>query len=150
MSYLIDTNVLGRIVQKTHPMHADAVNAVRELRKRKESLFIVPQNLIELWVVATRPTANNRFGITADEAAKELRKLKRLFPVRLDSATIFTDWENLVKQYQVTGKPAHDAHLVAAMHSHGITHLLTFNKRDFTRYNGITVMSPQEVTGAIQ
>jgi len=33
--------------------------------------------------------------------------------------------------------------LVAAMHVHGVTHLLTLNVRDFARYPGITVVHPQ-------
>jgi hypothetical protein len=37
----------------------------------------------------------------------------------------------------------HDARLVAAMHVHGVTHLLTLNVRDFARYPGITVVHPQ-------
>ena len=37
----------------------------------------------------------------------------------------------------------HDAQLVAAMHIHGVTHLLTLNVRDFARYPGITVVHPQ-------
>jgi predicted nucleic acid-binding protein len=35
--------------------------------------------------------------------------------------------------------------LVAAMHVHGATHLLTLNVRDFARYPDITVVHPQTV-----
>ena len=48
-------------------------------------------------------------------------------------------------QYQVAGKNAHDACLVAAMLLHGIPRLLTFNRRDFQRFSTIEVVSPQEV-----
>lgn len=37
------------------------------------------------------------------------------------------------------GKNAHDARLVAAMVRHGLTHILTFNAQDFSRYRGITI-----------
>jgi hypothetical protein len=39
----------------------------------------------------------------------------------------------------------HDARLVAVMRVHGLTHVLTFNPTDFTRYPGITVVRPQDV-----
>jgi predicted nucleic acid-binding protein len=47
--------------------------------------------------------------------------------------------------YQVSGKPAHDARLVAAMHVHGLTSILTFDKTGFTRYAGIEVVNPTAV-----
>ena len=46
--------------------------------------------------------------------------------------------------YGVLGKKAHDARLVAAMRSHAIDHLLTFNDQDFRRF-GLWVYTPDEV-----
>lgn len=43
------------------------------------------------------------------------------------------------------GKSAHDARIAALMLAHGVTHLLTLNPTDFTRYNGITPVTPQEI-----
>ena len=45
----------------------------------------------------------------------------------------------------VSGKKAHDARLVATMTVNGITHILTFNADDFTRYAGITVLHPAKL-----
>jgi predicted nucleic acid-binding protein len=39
----------------------------------------------------------------------------------------------------------HDARIVAAMLSHRVTHLLTFNTADFKRYTEITTINPREV-----
>ena len=39
----------------------------------------------------------------------------------------------------------HDARMVAAMHVHGIANLLTLNAKDFRRFGGITVPSPDDV-----
>jgi hypothetical protein len=71
--------------------------------------------------------------------------LKQLFTLLPDTATLFPEWERLVTQYQVVGKNAHDARLVAAMNVHGINRLLTFNAQDFQRYQGITILSPQQL-----
>ena len=45
-------------------------------------------------------------------------------------------------RYSARGKQAHDTRLVAAMRVHGLTHLLTFNARNFNRYEEITVVDP--------
>jgi hypothetical protein len=45
--------------------------------------------------------------------------------------------------HAVSGAQVHDARLVAAMHVHGVRHLLTLNVRDFARHLGITVVHPQ-------
>lgn len=44
------------------------------------------------------------------------------------------------------GKKVHDARLVAAMITHQITHLLTFNIDDFKRFSEIVVVDPRSVT----
>jgi hypothetical protein len=53
-----------------------------------------------------------------------------------------------VSHYAVSGKNAHDARLVAAMHIHRLGQLLTFNCADFHRFPGITVLSPDQVLQA--
>ena len=45
MSYLLDTNILLRIVDSNHPMNADAVEAIDSLRTSDTPLFIATQNL---------------------------------------------------------------------------------------------------------
>jgi predicted nucleic acid-binding protein len=58
----------------------------------------------------------------------------------------FSEWERIVLQYQVSGKQAHDARLVAAMIVHDVTHLLTFNTADFKRFTTITTVNPQSIS----
>jgi predicted nucleic acid-binding protein len=147
MSVLVDTNVLLRSIEPRHPMQQVAVDSVQLLRQRGELIVLVPQNVYELWAVATRPLAQNGLGLTPPEAQAEVARFKSLFPVLDDLATIFSTWEQLVVQYQAIGKSAHDARLVAAMLVHGIDQLLTFNKADFARYQPIVVLSPQDVVG---
>lgn len=56
------------------------------------------------------------------------------------------EWRRLVVHYRVSGVQVHDARIVAAMQTHGITHLLTFNGDDFRRFSEITVVHPSEIT----
>jgi predicted nucleic acid-binding protein len=94
--------------------------------------------------VATRPVAQNGLGLSTPEAASELMRLKSMFPLLPDTPAIYQVWENLVIQHQVSGKPAHDARLVAAMLVHGITSILTFDKTGFSRYAGVEVVHPAD------
>jgi predicted nucleic acid-binding protein len=135
---------LLRTLQPSHPQRDIARVAIKALAARGRDLYIVPQNLVELWVVATRPVAQNGLGLSTTEAAAELMRLKSMFPLLPDTPAIHPVWESLVIQYRVSGKPAHDARLVAAMHVHGLTTILTFDRTGFSRYAGIEVLHPAD------
>jgi predicted nucleic acid-binding protein len=78
-------------------------------------------------------------------AAAELTRLKRMFFLLPDTPAIYPVWERLVAQHQVSGKPAHDARLVAAMKVHGLTGILTFDRSGFSRFPSIEVVNPAGV-----
>ena len=142
---LTDTNVLAYTLQPHHPFYAVVDAAIQLLQQRGNDLQIVPQNLVELWVVMTRSASQNGLGMSVSAAAAELRRLQSLFEFVPDTPTIHPVWEALVLQHQVSGKPAHDARLVAAMRVHGITSILTFDKSGFARYPDIEVVHPVDV-----
>ena len=142
---LVDTSTLLRTLQPLHPQHEMARAAIKALIAHGRELHLVPQNLTELWVVATRPVSQNGLGLTIAEVAGELTRLKGLFLLLPETPAIYPVWERLVVQYQVVGKPAHDARLVAAMQVHGLTAILTFDRTGFSRYAGIEVVHPAEV-----
>jgi predicted nucleic acid-binding protein len=145
MKYLVDTNILLRLVQKNSPMHLDTQRAILKLKKQGEFLCIIPQNIIKFWAVATRPLDKNGLGLSITQAEEESEKLKKIFILELDTPEIFTEWESLVIKYQVMGKQVHDARLAAAMLAHNITHLLTFNVDDFKRFSDIVVVDPRSI-----
>jgi predicted nucleic acid-binding protein len=70
--------------------------------------------------------------------------LKSMFTLLPDAPAIYPAWEELVTRYQVLGKPAHDARLVAAMQVHRIASILTFDRTGFSRYAGIEVVHPTD------
>ena len=145
MLHLADTNLLLRLAEPKHPMHAEARGAINALVAKGDTVCTIPQNIIEFWNVATRPAVNNGLGFTTAQTQAEVEKIEKLFQVIPDVAEIFAEWKRLVIAHAVIGKQVHDTRLVAAMNVHQITHLLTFNKDDFKRFQGITVLSPQEV-----
>lgn len=145
MSFAVDTNILLRSIDDGHIAQPIARDGLLALRDQGETLSIFPQNLIELWAVATRPVANNGLGWSVDRAEQELAALKNLFVVLADTDAVLVEWERLAVRYLVIGKQAHDAHVIASMLVHRVTHLLTFNDSDFKRFTEITVVNPNSL-----
>jgi predicted nucleic acid-binding protein len=145
VSFAVDTNVLLRSIDNGHAAQPVVNDGLLAIRSQGETLSIFPQNLVEFWAVATRPMANNGLGWSVDRAKVELENLKYLFVVLAHTDVVFDEWERLVVYHRVAGKQVHDAHLVAAMLVHGITHLLTFNTNDFKRFSEIRVVNPHNV-----
>jgi len=139
---LVDTSVLLRTLQPQHPLYALTDRSIEHLLTQGRELHIVAQNLIELWIVATRSLAQNGLGMTPAAGAGELARIKSMFAFLPETPAIYPIWETLVIHHNVTGKRAHDARLVAAMQAHGLTSILTFAATGFSRYAGIEVVHP--------
>jgi predicted nucleic acid-binding protein len=107
MAVLVDTNLLVRSVQPHHPYTPVAERAIAALTRGDEAVTIAAQNLIEFWVVATRPAGENGLGMSAEFARRELARFKDLFQVLPESDLILPEWERLVSTYRVSGKNAH-------------------------------------------
>ena len=144
MLILVDTNILLRFHEPTAPEYRMLRGVVNRLIRRGELPCFVPQNAVEFWNVCTRPVVNNGFGLTPAETSSRLLSLETTFRFLRDSDRIHEIWKDLVVRHSVRGAQVHDARLVAAMMSHGVERLLTFNGKDFRRY-GIEVVEPQEV-----
>ena len=126
-------------------MYSDALKATTTLLNQGEKLYTAPQNIVEFWNVATRPLDKNGLSMSPLEAEEEVTKFKTLFPIKFDSPAIHQQWLDLVSNYQVKGVNVHDARLVAVALVHGLTHILTFNDKDFRRYQEITVIRPDQI-----
>lgn len=147
MVYLVDTNILLRLADRSHPVHFVVRDAVRKLRQSGDSLQTTSQNFAEFWNVATRPADRNGFGLSTSEADRMLRLMERLVPRIPDAAAAYLEWRRLITAYSVSGVQVHDSRLVAAMMAAGMTHILTFNTVDFIRYapEGIAAVDPATV-----
>jgi predicted nucleic acid-binding protein len=137
---LADTNVILRRLQRTHPQHRQARDAITKYR-----VCVTSQNLIELWAVFTRPVENKGLGLSPSQADRVVVRVESSVFRLPDSDDVYPEWRRLVVTHGVSGKKAHDARLVAAMTVNGITHILTFNAGDFARYTGINVLDPAKL-----
>ena len=145
-SVLVDSNILLRSVQPAHPQFPIASAALADLLRRNVDLCVARQNLVEFWVVATRPLANNGLEMNPATVAGEIRELRTVFRLLEGMPGVADTWERLVGKHLVSGKQAHDANLVATMLVHGVTRILTFNGDDFRRYASVEVIAPASVS----
>ncbi len=144
MAVLLDTNVLCRLAEQGHPFHHAAARALSAVRQTDEAICLVPQVIYEYYVVSTRPVAQNGLGMTAAAARKAIGGWVDLFRLLRDERGILQIWQDLVQKYEVIGKPAHDARLVAAMIRHQIPRLMTFDANIFRRFTEISVICPND------
>jgi predicted nucleic acid-binding protein len=134
---LLDTNILTVSKQAGHRDYNRVTTMLTRFIADKEELVICPQNIYEFFVVATRPTDSRGLGLTRQKTLEEMDNLKLTYNFMNDPETLFTNWENIVRSYEVSGKQGHDARLVAFMIGHGITRIYTMNNTDFNRYADI-------------
>jgi predicted nucleic acid-binding protein len=146
---LLDSNILLRYSSTADPAFASVDAAVNTLHANGELLCVVPQNIYEFWATATRPTTANGLGLSVPECQTEVVRIKQLFRLLPDQPTLFAEWEALVGAHNCQGRVSYDARLVAAMRTHGLTHLLTLNGADFARFPGITVLDPTTIVASI-
>ena len=147
MIYIADTNFTLRFAHRSDPQHSIVRSAARKLRKDGDEINIIPQTCVEFWNVITRPVARNGFGFSGAKADHSLSLIERIFPLLPNDPKIYQEWRKLVVDFSVSGVQVHDARIVAAMKTHGVTHILTFNAADFTRYEriGIVAVDPGTV-----
>lgn len=134
MRYVLDTNVLLRYVDRRFPGHSAVHKVVNGLQDGEHELTMTAQNCIEFWNVATRPADKNGIGLSVTSAEEHLQSLEQLFPRLLEEASVYTEWRRLVVQYSVSGAKVHDTRLVATMPTNQVSHILTFNGKDFKRF----------------
>jgi predicted nucleic acid-binding protein len=145
MRVLLDANILVRTVDLSAPLRPVTLTALGQLAARGDVPVIVPQSLYEFWVVATRPRDKNGLGFTADRCRAEVVTFRGYYPLLGDTPAVCDAWEELVAAHACHGKVAHDARYVAALRTHGLAHLLTFNRDDFDRFPGLVVLDPHTV-----
>ena len=143
--YLLDTNILLRASDRSSPRYSLAVNSVASLIARGDECVIALQVLIEFWVVATRPIDVNGLGWNVEQTNFKIDRLINQFTLVEETEAIFPQWLDLVTRYQIKGKRTHDARLMAVAIASSITHILTFNPKDFTKITELTIVHPNDI-----
>lgn len=144
-SCLIDTNILLRITRRSDPQHKIVDAALARLAGDGTVLCFTHQNIAELWNAMTRPVERNGLGLLVAEADREVRAIEAGMSLLPDNEAVYREWRRIVVVHGVSGVQVHDARLAAAMHVHSVGHVLTLNVADFSRFDGLTAMHPNNV-----
>ena len=62
MKFLLDTNIILRLVEPSHPMYSLALNGLAYLSNNGYEYALIHQNLIEFWRTCTRPIDKSSMG----------------------------------------------------------------------------------------
>ncbi len=144
-SCLVDTNILLRITRRSDPQHKMVDTALALLAGQSTTLCYTHQNIAELWNAMTRPVGRNGLGLSIAETEREVRAIESGMGLLPDSEAVYREWRRIVVKYSVSGVQVHDARLAAAMYVHGVSHILTLNVADFSRFDGLTTVHPDSV-----
>ena len=145
VSCLVDTNILLRITRRFDPQHQMVDTALARLAGHGTTLYYTHQNIAELWNAMTRPVERNGLGLSAAETEREVLAIEAGMSLLPDNEAVYREWRKIVVSHNVSGVQVHDARLAAAMYVHGVSHLLTLNVTDFSRFDGLTALHPDSV-----
>jgi predicted nucleic acid-binding protein len=144
---LLDTNIILRFSNPSDVQHELVTNAVAAVLAQGDECYLAPQVLIEMWVVATRPTDVNGLGWSTTYTRNVIDQLMKRFPLAEEVPQLFPTWLDIVSTNRILGKRTHDARIAALMKTSDISHILTLNPNDFANISDITVVHPQNIIG---
>ena len=87
----------------------------------------------------------NGLGLSTADTDQEVRAIEAGMRLLPDSGAVYQEWRRIVVKHNVSGVRVHDARLAAAMKVHGVSHILTLNAADFSRFDDIAVLHPESV-----
>lgn len=144
-SCLVDTNILLRMTRRSDPQHEIVNRAIFRLASDSTSLCYTHQNIAELWNAMTRPVARNGLGLSVADAEREVRAIESGMTFLADGESVYREWRRIIVQHSITGVQVHDARLASVMYVYGISHVLTLNVADFSRFSGLNALHPSAV-----
>jgi predicted nucleic acid-binding protein len=141
---LLDSNILLRISKSDDPQHAAINHALHVLVGQRVHLCYTSQTLGEFWNASTRPLDKNGFGLSVADADRLARVIERDLEFLPDSREVHERWRALLVAHRILGVQVHDARLAASMYVHGVRRILTYNTRDFQRFDGLRILHPAD------
>jgi len=149
---LLDSNVIARYKDAGSPQFQDINEALRILGSKPARLCYVPQVAYELAVFMTRPTDVNGFGLTPEQASRELDEIETTFTLRFpDASAEYRIFRTLQEELGVSGKHVHDIRLVASCRALSIPVILTADPGGFasaSQAGHVQALTPADVIAA--
>lgn len=144
---LVDTNIVGRVIQTAHRHHQAAVDAMTHLATvAGEDFGISVHSLYELYFIMTKPQPSG-FGYAPRQAGVELVNAQNLYQLLPETLNVYHIWQGLVGKYALGNRAVFDAKIVATAIENKVPTLLTFNDTDFQEFTEITTLNPFDLLG---
>ncbi len=146
MAWFVDTGIWLRLFDQSDPRQGSIRTSMIVLRQRGTAAAFNAQVVAEFWNVCTRPaSARGGYGLPHEDVERRVRFIERWGLFLPENAADYLDWKRIVASQRVTGVAVHDARIVAAMNTAGISNILTLNVADFRRYTHLQAWSPEDV-----
>ena len=139
-SVFIDTNIL---IYSTFPdfdsgKHIKCLESLNQLLKTDKSIFVSSQILREYFAISTNGGIFKK-PLTCKQAVGKMKEFLKNFNFISEKETTILTLMQLIEKYVISRQKIHDLNIVAIMIDHGISHLLTYNKKDFKRIKEINL-----------
>ena len=136
----VDTNVLLACSDGLRVTHEDSLHFLEKAVRGEYRLFACGQVFREYMVVTTRPLEENGMGLSPKKSHENIQTFRKVIQVLDETSDSLTELARMVKQYELKGKRIHDANLVAVMRTYGLSHLKTWNPKDFSPFSKLILL----------
>jgi predicted nucleic acid-binding protein len=127
------------------PEHNQVREAVKALVEWDCSLWISRQVIREYCRALTHPAFSHPLQMM--QAVSRARLLVPFFYVADENERVMENLFDLLEAVDIGGKQVHDANIIATMQAFDVTHLVTLNLEDFTRFSSyIRLLTLEELT----
>jgi toxin-antitoxin system PIN domain toxin len=144
---LLDTNILVYAHDASSQHHTISADLLTAVMAGQFQAVLAEQNLLELYRILTNPVAMKNKPLSAAQAKRLIENtyLNGAFQIVYPTETILRKVLELAVQKNITSARIFDLRLAAIALSTQVDILATFNTKDFTGIEGLTVLRPQQI-----
>lgn len=141
-----DTNVLLSAIDRGRVLHAQALHVLNVLPNQGVELCASGQVVREFLAVCTRPVDGNGLGLSPAAAVDNIEAILERSTLLEENRNVARHLLRISRRVECLGRQIHDANIVATMHEHGLTRLVTGNVSDFRRFANLQILDLARVT----
>jgi predicted nucleic acid-binding protein len=103
----------------------------------------LPRQILREYLSVVTGRGFNAVPISMEEGMRAVDRFQRTMRILEVGPAVWAEFDRLARSVRFAGKQVHDANIVATMLAYGQTRLLTFNAKDFRRFEPlIEVIEP--------
>ena len=138
----VDTNILiySTFEDFEPEKHLQCVDTLNRLLQAETILFVSSQILREYFAIATNKNIFKK-PLTYKQANMKMKEFLATFTLVHEKESTIQVLIALIGKYAILQQKIHDMNIVATMLDNNITHLLTYNAKDFRKISEIKLLS---------